>query len=64
MHVNLCKGIRANSSTKWTWPIAQLKCLYFSACTIGNKQEDLISAAQMENYDLIAIAGSDPDRKL
>ena len=37
------------------WPIAQLKCLYTNACSMGNKQEELVATAQMENYGLIAI---------
>jgi len=36
------------------WLIAQLKCLYTNARSMGNKQEELATAAQMENYDLIA----------
>ena len=34
---------------------AQLKCLYTSACSMGNKQEELETVAQLEKYDLIAI---------
>ena len=54
--MNCLKGIRASSSKKGLWPIAQLKCLYTNACSMGNKQEELVAAAQMENYELIAIA--------
>ena len=34
---------------------AQLKCLYTSACSMGNKQEELEAMVQLGKYDLIAI---------
>ena len=34
---------------------AQLKYLYISACSKGNKQEEMETVVQLENYDLIAI---------
>jgi len=37
-----------------TQAVAQLKCLYTNACSMGNKQE-LETIMQLENYDLIAI---------
>lgn len=37
-----------------TQAVAQLKCLYTNACSMGNKQE-LEATAQLENYDLIAV---------
>jgi len=53
--VNCLKGIGVNSSKKVIWPIAQTKCLYTSAHSMGNKEKELVATAQMENYDLIAI---------
>ncbi|KAK4810454.1 LOW QUALITY PROTEIN: hypothetical protein QYF61_004234 [Mycteria americana] len=47
--------MRASSSKRVMWLIGQLKCLYTNACSTGNKQEELVAAAQMEHYDLIAI---------
>ncbi|KAM6226441.1 uncharacterized protein M6G45_016903 [Spheniscus humboldti] len=37
-----------------TRPTAQLKCLYTSACSMGNKQE-LEPTVLLESYDLVAI---------
>ena len=34
---------------------AQLKCLYTSACSMGNKLQELENMVQFENYHLIAI---------
>ena len=53
--VNRPIGIRKDSSKKVMWPIAQLKCLYTKARSMGNKQEELEAMVQLENYDLIAI---------
>lgn len=53
--VNCHKGLRVSSSEKGMWPIAQLKCLYTNAHSMGNKQEELAAVAHMENCDLIAI---------
>lgn len=44
--VNCFKGIWVNAF-KGMWPIVQLKCLCNSACSMGNKQEDFVAAAQM-----------------
>ena len=35
--------------------IAQLKCIYTNACSMGNKQEELEAIVQQENYDIVAI---------
>lgn len=35
--------------------IAQLKCLYTNAHSMGNKQEELETMVQSENDDVIAI---------
>ena len=35
--------------------IAQLKCIYTHACSMGNKQEELEAIARQENYDVVAI---------
>ncbi|PKU43642.1 nipped-b-like protein [Limosa lapponica baueri] len=34
---------------------AQLKCLYTSACSMGNKQEELEAIVRHESYDVVAI---------
>ena len=39
-------GIREGSSEKATRPVAKLKCLHTSACSMGNKQEELETVAQ------------------
>ena len=48
-------GIREGSSEKAMRPIAKLKCLYTNASSMGNKQEELETMAQLGKYDLIAI---------
>ena len=48
-------GIREGSSKKAMMPIAELKCLYASAHSMGNKQEELEAVVQLRKYDLIAI---------
>ncbi|KAK4822208.1 hypothetical protein QYF61_011849 [Mycteria americana] len=35
--------------------IAQLKCIYTNACSMGKKQEELEAIVQQENYDFVAI---------
>ncbi|PKU46846.1 nipped-b-like protein [Limosa lapponica baueri] len=35
--------------------IAQLKCIYTNACSMGNKQEELEAVVQQENYDIVTI---------
>ncbi|GAB0206371.1 mitochondrial enolase superfamily member 1 [Grus japonensis] len=35
--------------------VAQLKCIYTNACSMGNKQEELEAIVQQENYDIVAI---------
>ncbi|KAK4828567.1 hypothetical protein QYF61_027657 [Mycteria americana] len=35
--------------------IAQLKCIYTNACSMGNKQEELEAIVQQDSYDLVAI---------
>ena len=35
--------------------IAQLKCLYANARSMGNKQEELETVVQLDKYDLIAL---------
>jgi len=34
---------------------SDLKCLYTNACSMGNKQEEMETVVQLENYDIIAI---------
>ena len=31
--------------------IAQMKCIYTNACSMGNKQEELEAIVQLENHD-------------
>ncbi|GAB0189311.1 maestro heat-like repeat-containing protein family member 7 [Grus japonensis] len=47
--------IRTSSPTKVEGSIAQLKCIYTNACSIGNEQEELEAIVQQENYDIVAI---------
>jgi len=49
------KGNKGCSSTKVTWPTAQMQCLYMNACSMGNKQEKLEATVLLESYDLIAL---------
>jgi len=35
--------------------IAQFKCIYTNACSMGNKQEELEAIVQQDRYDLVAI---------
>ena len=51
-----CPGsIREGSTEKATRPIAKLKCLYTSARSMGNKQEERETIMELGKYDLIAI---------
>ena len=54
--VKCLKGIRVCSSKKASRSIAQLKCLYTNAHSMGNKQEELEATVQLESYVLIGIA--------
>ena len=45
--VKSLKGIRACSSKKVTRQVAQLKCLYTNAHSMGNKQEELEATVQL-----------------
>jgi len=38
-----------------TRPVAQLKCLYTSACSLGNKQEELEANVQLETHNTVVI---------
>jgi len=53
--VKYLQGIRGCSSKKVTWPTAQLKRLYTSACSMGKKQEEWEATVLLESYDLLAI---------
>ncbi|KAK4818426.1 hypothetical protein QYF61_012960, partial [Mycteria americana] len=35
--------------------VAQLKCIYTNACSMGNKQEELEAIVQQDSYDLVAV---------
>ena len=48
-------GVREGSSDKAMRPIAKLKCLYTNSRSMGNKQDELETMAQLRKYDLIAI---------
>ena len=48
-------GIRASPPRKVAGSIAQLKCIYTNARSMGNKQEELEAIVQLENYDIVAI---------
>lgn len=51
-------GIKASPLKKVTGSIAQLKCIYTSACGIGNQEEELEIKVQQENYDIICHHGN------
>ncbi|KAK4824014.1 hypothetical protein QYF61_009605 [Mycteria americana] len=48
-------GTRAFPSKKGTGSIAQLKCIYTNACSMGNKEEELEAIVQQKNYDIVAV---------
>ncbi|PKU36248.1 mitochondrial fission process protein 1 [Limosa lapponica baueri] len=48
-------GMRAHPPEKVAGQLAQLKCIYMNACSMGNKQEELEAIVQQENYDIVAI---------
>ncbi|GAB0183074.1 hypothetical protein GRJ2_000772700 [Grus japonensis] len=48
-------GIRSSRSKKVERSIAQLKCIYTNARSMGNKQEELEAIVQWENHDIVAI---------
>ena len=48
-------GIGASPLKMVTGSIAQLKCIYANAFSMGNKQEELEAIVQQENYEIVAI---------
>jgi len=52
--VKYLKRTKGCSSKKATWPTAQMKCLYTSAQSMGNKQE-LEATMLLESYNLADI---------
>ncbi|GAB0203241.1 mitochondrial enolase superfamily member 1 [Grus japonensis] len=48
-------GIRASPLKKVAGSVAQLKCIYTNAHSMGNKQEEPEAITHMENYDIVAI---------
>ncbi|KAK4827657.1 hypothetical protein QYF61_020429 [Mycteria americana] len=48
-------GITASSPEKVAGSVAQLKCIYTNARSMGNKQEELEAIVQQENYGIVAI---------
>ena len=48
-------GIEASPPRKVAGSVAQLKHIYTSACSMGNKREELEAIVQQENYDIVAI---------
>ncbi|PKU40055.1 nipped-b-like protein [Limosa lapponica baueri] len=49
------RHLKGCSLKKAAQPAAQLKCLYTSACSMGNKQEELEAIVLLERYDIVAI---------
>jgi len=49
------KGIKELSFKEVTRPSAQLKCLYTSAYSLGNKQEELEATLLLENHSIVDI---------
>ncbi|XP_040404947.1 uncharacterized protein LOC121065888 isoform X2 [Cygnus olor] len=45
------EGIRASPAQK----VAQLRCIYINACSMGSKQEELEAIVLVGNYDVVAI---------
>ncbi|PKU49495.1 nipped-b-like protein [Limosa lapponica baueri] len=54
-HVNDQVGIRASPTKNVMGSIAQLKCIYTNAHTMGNKQQELEAIVQPVNYDIVAV---------
>lgn len=48
-------GIRASPPKKVAGSVAQLKCIYTNACSMGNEQEELEAIVKQENYGIVAI---------
>ena len=48
-------GTSASLPKKVSGSIAQVKCIYSNACSVGNKQEELEAIVQLENDDVTAI---------
>lgn len=61
--VNSLEGIRVSSSKEGMEPIVQANASIpgHAACSTGNKQEELEDSAQVKNYELIAITGTQWD---
>lgn len=51
VHRNDHTGIRASPLKKGVGSLAQLKCIYTNARSMGNKQEALEAILQQEGYD-------------
>ncbi|KAK4830259.1 hypothetical protein QYF61_009352 [Mycteria americana] len=54
-------GIRVSPRKKVTGSIAQLKCIYTNARSMGNKQEELEAIMQQENYNIVAVTETGRD---
>ena len=48
-------GTRVSPEKMLVASIAQLKCIYTRAHSMGNKQEELKAIVQWENYGIVAI---------
>ena len=48
-------AIRVFAPQKVTGSLAQMKCVYTSAHSVGNKQEEMHAILQQGNYDIVAI---------
>ncbi|PKU41370.1 adaptin ear-binding coat-associated protein 1 [Limosa lapponica baueri] len=47
--------VRPSYTKKVVGPVAQLKCFYTNARSVGNKQEELEAIVWQESYDVVAI---------
>ncbi|PKU29698.1 adaptin ear-binding coat-associated protein 1 [Limosa lapponica baueri] len=47
--------VRPSCTKKVVGPVAQLKCFYTNARSMGNKQEELEATVQQESYDVVTI---------
>ncbi|KAK4827222.1 hypothetical protein QYF61_015250 [Mycteria americana] len=50
-----CREVGVGLFSQVAGSIAQLKCTYTNARSVGNKQEELETIVQLANYDIVAI---------
>lgn len=50
-------GISTPPPRKMMGSIAQLKCIYTDACSMGNKEKKLEAIVLQENYNIVVMVG-------